>query len=608
MNPTNVRHLRQVLEQEKEPTLSLVKSPPPANRSTVAAGRSAARAAKPVAVTVVRHTGYGVAGLWRAGGGGWRWCTAAELSGHLTAKPEMVAKERARRRKVAGWGSLAGLVVVVQVGNTWWPALAIAAVIAFVAAGVVERRLRHSFEPADAGRKALGKHPGSKAVRRAVAAVKLGKFDEIRVVGPVTRDQDLAWMALVEPPEGVTYQVAQKRQAELAAAIGVGQSQVAVDPVKGNNGRFMLWVADSDPLIGAPIQSPLLGTERFDFWTDKIPFGQDVRGRPYGFSMVERTVLISGEPGGGKSVACNDLLCPLALDPGFELDLVDGKQVELVDYEDIARFLLARPDPDAFVDYLLEEQEEIEDRYSAMKRARVKALTREIAEDLGLRPRLLHVDELAFFTRGRRGKDITELLRDRVSRGRAAMLLTSAATQRPSSEVIDTDLRDLISIRVGLRSTTPDASDMGLGRGWAKLGYSTAMFDPMQRGAALVLAEGSVPVRMRTTMLKDKEISSICRRAYRLREAAGTLPKSDTRPAVRLLKAVLAAFEGADKASTERILGVLTSQHLAAAEFDATKLADELRPLDVRPADQWIDGRNQRGYRRVDVLRALDRA
>lgn len=558
----------------------------------------------------VRHVGLGVAGLWRLTNTGWSWLTVAELSQHLAGKPDMVLAERKRRRTIALWtGGPTTLAAYMLAANEPQLFALVLAVILF-GAGVVERlllRAQQGAEGPDDARPGIGQHPSSKAVRTAFAVALKGKADDVKVIGPITRDGS-AWTAIVELPAGTTARQAQSKQPALASAMGVGASQVALDAMKGHEGRVLAWVADSDPLTGEAVPTPLLDLDRpFDFWRDKVPFGLDLRGRPYGFSMVERTALISGEPGGGKSVACNGLLGALSLDPNVELDLVDGKQVELIDYEDIARYLLADPDPQRFLDYLEAEKEEIDTRYNAMKKARVKVLTREIAEDLGLRPRLLHVDELAFFTRSEKGKDITELLRDRVSRGRAAMLLTSMATQRPSSGVVDTDLRDLISIRIGLRTTTPAASDMGLGQGWASQGYSTAVFDPMQRGAALALAEGSVPVRLRTYNVTAQHLTAMMRRAHAYREAAGTLPKNDSRPAVRLLKAMLAVFDEHEKAATDDILTELHHRP-EWADWDATRLADAVRPYGVAPGDQWIEGKNRRGYRRSDVLNALERA
>jgi S-DNA-T family DNA segregation ATPase FtsK/SpoIIIE len=295
------------------------------------------------------------------------------------------------------------------------------------------------------------------------------------------------------------------------------------------------------------------------------------------------------------------------LDPHVRLWLADGKGVDLLDYEDIAEQFMARPDPAALVALLTEAIEEMEDRYAVMGRHRAKKITAEVAAELGIHPLLLHIDELAFFTRSKLGDEIVELLRDFVSRGRAALMMLSAATQRPSRDVVHPDLRDLMSIRMAMRCTTPESSDMTLGRGWAGQGFSAATFDPSQRGAALLLSEGSAPVRMRTGMLSDNQVTALAKRAYRLREAAGTLPKSDARPAVRLLKMVLGGFGDADRVATADLLAYLSGD-LVYSAWDASALADALRPLGVRPGDQWIGGQNLRGYRRVDVMRALDRA
>src|SRR5205823_11963565 len=85
----------------------------------------------------------------------------------------------------------------------------------------------------------------------------------------------------------------------------------------------------------------------------------------------------------------------------------------------------------------------------------------------------LHVvafDELAFFlTMGesRVTKELALLLRDLVARGRAAGIVVVAATQKPSSDVVPTSLRDLMGSRIALRCSTRDASDCVLGAGWA---------------------------------------------------------------------------------------------------------------------------------------------
>lgn len=113
--------------------------------------------------------------------------------------------------------------------------------------------------------------------------------------------------------------------------------------------------------------------------------------------------------------------------------------------------------------------------------------------------------------------EFAELLRDLVSRGRAAGFIVLAATQKPAHDVIPTALRDLFGFRWALRCNTPQASDTVLGAGWASLGYSAADVDAAHRGVGYVLHEGGQPVRLRAHHLDDAALASLAERAERLR-------------------------------------------------------------------------------------------
>jgi S-DNA-T family DNA segregation ATPase FtsK/SpoIIIE len=564
---------------------------------------------RPVRSTL-RHTGYGVQGLARGTGAWWRWVSAVEYAANPKSTPELVEAVRRRRRRtsftMAGVASVGTLVSWL----VWWPAPLAAVVAALVLGSIVEQVKRRSVDQEN-GRQALGHHPGSKAVRRAVAkAGELGKFDDIRVLSPGVIRLSGAWSTIVELPAGIPAVKAVKRQLELASAIGVGLAQVAVEPVRGNAARFELWCADSDPLAGDSIPSPLVTrVEAFDIWREKIGVGVDVRGRPIAFRLPERSLLTGGEPGAGKSVANNNLLCAFGMFPKGRMILVDGKGgADLLDYEPICHRFLGDPDPEALLVLLTEAQEDMSDRYRKLRSIGAKKLTAEIAEELDLALTLLHVDELQVFTTDEDlGKKIVRLLWDLVSRGRAAGYAVSGATQRPAAEVVPSRLRDILSIRWALRCTTPQASDTILGQGWASRGYNAASLDSTQRGAGFLLAEGAMPQPMRTYYVDDDEVKLIMRRAYRLRELAGTLPMSDARPGVRLLKAVLAEMGEADRSHTADLLAELVT-HPAYEGWDAGRLADELRPFGVVPGQLDIGGRNRNGYRRGDILRALERA
>ncbi|WP_449061234.1 FtsK/SpoIIIE domain-containing protein [Planomonospora algeriensis] len=481
---------------------------------------------------VARHAGFGVLGLVRFGGVYWRWVTAAEYATDPKAGPELVERVRHRRRRtsyvlvpLASAGLLAGWL-------WWWPLPVLLSAAGLVTASAVEQAVRRGPVGQEQGHTPLGHHPGGKAVRRTVANAGLGKFDDLRVIGPVVRDE-AAWTAVVELPPGTPAVKAMRRRVELAAAAGVDVAQLAIDPVPGHAGRITLWVADDDPLAGDAITSPLAGrTAVFDAWREKIPVGVDVRGRPIAFRLPERSLLTGGEPGAGKSVASNNLLCALALDPHVRLWPVDGKGgSDLLDYEPIAERFVGEPDVAAVLGLLTDLRDEMADRYRKLKAVGHRKVTGEIADELGIRLLVLHIDELQAFTcDDEHGKRVVRLLWDLVSRGRAAGIVVSGATQRPAADVVPTRLRDILSIRWALRCTTPQASDTILGQGWASRGFNAASIDPTQRGAGYLLAEGSLPAPMRTYYLGDDDVTALTRRAHRLREAAGTLPLSDARP------------------------------------------------------------------------------
>jgi S-DNA-T family DNA segregation ATPase FtsK/SpoIIIE len=328
---------------------------------------------------------------------------------------------------------------------------------------------------------------------------------------------------------------------------------------------------------------------------------------------VERSYLIGGEPGGGKSVASNNILTFAALDPYIDLYLGDGKYgFDQMLFEPLAKGVIGdRQGHDPVMEMLETVREEMNRRYKLLRKLGTPKITREIAVKYGINPILLHLDEIQTWSASgdtKLDKAFVLSVADIVGRGRAAAIVTGAVTQRPAAEVVPTRLRDILSIRWALRCTTPDASDTILGAGRASQGYSAATFNADQRGAGFLLSEGALPIQTRSAFLNETELSGLASRAYDLRKAAGTLPETAERPGVKLLLAVLEAIGGHPKgAHTADILTALTQMN-GHADWDPTKLAAALKPLGVFPRQVDIDGRNRNGYRREDVTQALDRA
>ena len=233
---------------------------------------------------------------------------------------------------------------------------------------------------------------------------------------------------------------------------------------------------------------------------------------------------------------CRLLIAAAALDPSVHLTLLDGKQVELAPWSGSAEHFVG-PDMEGAIGVLKDLCAEMDRRYATLLAAGLRKI--EPGGEFGLH--VVAIDELAFYMRG--GKrdernELTETLRDLISRGRAAGIIVIAATQKPSNEIIPTFVRDLFSFRMALRCTTPEASDTVLGQGWASQGYSASTLDPTARGVGFLLAEGAVPVKIRTHYLADDDIAALAKRAEALaapdevgRGVAGDPGRGRTRPA-----------------------------------------------------------------------------
>ena len=278
-----------------------------------------------------------------------------------------------------------------------------------------------------------------------------------------------------------------------------------------------------DPLIDAATPPwPHLNAARLSLW-DPVPVGVDEDGEPVLVNLIERNVLLGGEPGAGKSAALSLLVAAAALDPDVRLTLLDGKLVELAVWNGCAERAVG-VDVDEAVRVLALLREEMEDRYRRLLETR----RRKVEQDDGLPLHVVVVDELAHYVAGggsstedrKRRAEVANLLRDLVSRGRAAGVIVLAATQKPSSEVVPTALRDLFGFRWALRCSTPQASDTILGQGWAGQGYSAGTIDAAARGVGYLLHEGGEPTRLRAHYLSDAALESLARRSEKLRAAA----------------------------------------------------------------------------------------
>jgi S-DNA-T family DNA segregation ATPase FtsK/SpoIIIE len=93
-----------------------------------------------------------------------------------------------------------------------------------------------------------------------------------------------------------------------------------------------------------------------------IFLGLDENGVPVYVELAYRNLLVGGEPGGGKSVLLNNIVGHVALCPDVTLVLIDGKQVELGMWREVADMFVGN-DVDQALTVLADLQTEMDWRY-----------------------------------------------------------------------------------------------------------------------------------------------------------------------------------------------------------------------------------------------------
>lgn len=253
---------------------------------------------------------------------------------------------------------------------------------------------------------------------------------------------------------------------------------------------------------------------------DPIFLGIDDFGATVTIELAYRNLLAGGEPGSGKSVLLNNIVGHASLCTDVQLVLIDGKEVELGMWEDVADVFVGRSEVEA-IRILRLLQAEMNRRYDWLKARR----RRKVERGDGISFILVVIDELAWFSATVGDKhsqeEFVRLVRDLVARGRAAGIIVVAATQRPSADIVPTNLRDIFSYRCAFRCTTEASSDIILGTGWAKKGYDATTIPPESRGVGWLLAEGGYPRRFKGAYLSDDEIDELVNRAAVIRHSRG---------------------------------------------------------------------------------------
>ena len=282
--------------------------------------------------------------------------------------------------------------------------------------------------------------------------------------GVGARTTRLGWEVVLRlaPPAS---QASVERHAEaVATALGLARVRATPDPARADRIHLALDFIRSLGLVAYPEDRGRVWTPDSPAWP--VPLGVDDDGNEVSVFLYGSSLLIGGSPGSGKSTAIRALLAGLARQRDTAIVGLDPKRVELTPWRSRLSDLVVGNDPQPTLDLLHRLVREVQRRAVLMSDQGVVTL-RPSNETPAI---VLVVDEwaeLAAEGTSKQRAEAQELLRRFVSLGRAVGCSAILATQRPTSDSIDTGTRSLLAHRFALRCGDRWQSESILGQGLA---------------------------------------------------------------------------------------------------------------------------------------------
>ncbi|SCL40079.1 hypothetical protein [Micromonospora aurantiaca (nom. illeg.)] len=489
-------------------------------------------------------------GVWRTLATVWRWAFDREAVPFLRAAVNAEdyatyrdARERHDRRvwRRVIWAFLPALVVIVAAGvigtvlvppwALWGTLAALVAVLGWVGspsdrplldvAVVVPRARRLSAE----------------VVTRAIIATGVAKSPEdIAFPVPIMRDGP-GWRATVDLPYGKTAGEVVDRRDGLASGLDLPLGQVWPEGVPGDSTRrLVIWVGDEDLSKARQPAWPLLRSGTVDLFSP-FPFGTNNRNEPVTLPLMFANMVIGSVPRIGKTFSLRLALLGASLDPTAEIHGADLKGTGDLDaLAPVAHTLVTGDDPED-VEILVTALRQVH----ADMRRRMKVIrglpreicpeskvTRALANDRALRlhPVVVGIDECQIaFEHPEYGEEMVQICTDLVKRGPAVGIILLLATQRPDAKSIPKGIADNAVIRFALKVMEWRVSDMILGSGMHKAGYSATTFTRSDLGIGwLTGASRERDAQITKTYYVDaRGAESVAARARAAREAYGNV-------------------------------------------------------------------------------------
>lgn len=313
-----------------------------------------------------------------------------------------------------------------------------------------------------------------------------------------------------------------------------GSIECRVSRNDGDVQLVSLWFPTIDPL--ATVVAPVSIAEDVDLTAVQVAI--DENGRSWAMPVLGSHALVAGVTGGGKGSVLWSLLWGLgaairdnvvsvwALDPKGGMELAFGAPI-------FDRFAYGEQSGDDARNTAWQSDmaDLLDDAVVIMQQraARLRGITRRHEPTPDEPLILVVVDEIASLTAYVTDRAIKTRLQASLSlllsQGRAVGVCLVLATQDARKEVLG--MRDLIPLRIALRTTEAEQADLILGRGAHERGALTEQISPDLPGVGYVLDEGKAePVRVRFSHITDEDIAGLVRWI-----ASQRFPRAETPPA-----------------------------------------------------------------------------
>lgn len=604
-----------------------------------AAGYHTAFHAVRTPVYTVKTLGYSVVGAGRMTGRVTRWVRAehgnyelrqkaAETNDAYTWQALNKIRERESRGRMWGLGlsTLATLIVVTILAVT---GLLIAPILwAGLAAliGVTAWAGRPADKPI-LGRVATGRRftkLTGDLVRNSLVSLAVRGItapEQIEFCHPGIHRDGPGWLARVNLPEGVTAVKVLERRDGLASALRIPVDQVWPAAGPDHPGQLDLWVGyQPASKMGQPTWSLADDNARTSFF-ELTEFSSDERARPVETTLFQRSYLIGGQPGSGKSYAARALIAIAMLDPTCELKILEFKGTgDFLDLEPLCSTYVCGVDEEALDQgvavgrWLIAEAERRGKRILAARKrgeAPLGKVTPELAAKpgSGLHPVCVLIDEAhELFPYS---PDAASDFSRAIKRLRALGICVILATQIPDKDSLPPSITRCVTNRWCLSVAGQVENDMILGTGAYKRGLTGTVYRPEFDAGWGCMTGGRAPVSARSQFPAPEVWDAMVARATSLRGGVAVGAPIETAPARDLLADLteVAAPNGqhwdtAAEALTENWPDAYT--HLS-----SVALSDMARTAGLVSVNVKVAGAVRKGYRRADLnkLRAdLDQA